>query len=141
MQVEQGVELQLEDAFKNCDVLFEGKVARILSEKLPRKTPLWVSSSMSFRHMEFFWKASDSGVVPYSNRGANGIDGILSSALGMAYENRPSVLLTGDLAFLHDTNGLLMHTQFQGSLTVVVVNNTGGGMFENSTDCKVRSAV
>lgn len=130
MQVEHRVEAKLEETFGNCEVLFEGKVARILSQVLPKRTPLWISSSMPLRDVEFFWKASDTGIVPYVNRGANGIDGIISSALGLAYENRPTVLLTGDLAFLHDINGLLIHSQFQGSLTIVIINNKGGGIFE-----------
>jgi len=64
------------------------------------------------------------------SRGANGIDGTLSTAMGLAHNNRPTVLLTGDLAFLHDTNGLLNAHQLSGHLTVVLINNNGGGIFE-----------
>jgi 2-succinyl-5-enolpyruvyl-6-hydroxy-3-cyclohexene-1-carboxylate synthase len=85
---------------------------------------------MSVRHAEWFWSANDRSLLPYFNRGANGIDGTLSTAIGMAYKNRPSVLLTGDLALLHDTNGFLLQNFFQGSLTIVLVNNNGGGIFE-----------
>ena len=67
----------------------------------------------------------------YFNRGANGIDGILSSALGIAHGHRPAVLLTGDLALLHDTNGFLLGPKFRGSLTIVLINNNGGGIFEH----------
>ncbi|MEM9908799.1 MAG: thiamine pyrophosphate-binding protein, partial [Cyanobacteria bacterium P01_D01_bin.44] len=67
---------------------------------------------------------------PYFSRGANGIDGTLSTAMGMAHRNQSSVLLTGDLAFLHDTNGLLTLPHLQGHLTIVVINNRGGGIFE-----------
>jgi 2-succinyl-5-enolpyruvyl-6-hydroxy-3-cyclohexene-1-carboxylate synthase len=65
------------------------------------------------------------------NRGANGIDGTLSSALGAAHGNRPAVLLTGDLALLHDTNGFLLRPRLRGSLTIVLINNAGGGIFEH----------
>jgi 2-succinyl-5-enolpyruvyl-6-hydroxy-3-cyclohexene-1-carboxylate synthase len=66
------------------------------------------------------------------NRGANGIDGTLSTALGVAHAaDRPAVLLTGDLALLHDTNGFLLRPKFRGSLTVVLINNRGGGIFEH----------
>ena len=69
---------------------------------------------MSARYAEYFWEASNR-VFDFGNRGANGIDGTLSTALGVAHGGRPSVLLTGDLAFLHDSNGLLM-SQLKGSL-------------------------
>jgi 2-succinyl-5-enolpyruvyl-6-hydroxy-3-cyclohexene-1-carboxylate synthase len=62
----------------------------------------------------------------------NGIDGTLGTALGMAQETSvPNFLLTGELAFLHDSNALLFANQFKGSLTVCVINNDGGGIFEN----------
>ncbi len=68
-----------------------------------------------------------------ANRGANGIDGTLSTALGIAQDAPHTFLLTGDLAFLHDVNGLLIgaNPRFKGCLTVVLINNFGGGIFEN----------
>jgi 2-succinyl-5-enolpyruvyl-6-hydroxy-3-cyclohexene-1-carboxylate synthase len=67
-----------------------------------------------------------------ANRGANGIDGTLSTALGVAHAaETPTVLLTGDLALLHDTNGWLIAPKFRGSLTIVLINNAGGGIFEH----------
>jgi 2-succinyl-5-enolpyruvyl-6-hydroxy-3-cyclohexene-1-carboxylate synthase len=69
-------------------------------------------------------------VRPFFNRGANGIDGTLSTALGIAHRNHSSVMLTGDLALLHDTNGLLFRNKFVGHLTIVLINNNGGGIFE-----------
>jgi 2-succinyl-5-enolpyruvyl-6-hydroxy-3-cyclohexene-1-carboxylate synthase len=80
--------------------------------------------------MEFFWMPNTSKIIPYFNRGANGIDGTLSTALGMAHRHKSSVLLTGDLAFLHDTNGLLIKNKFIGHLTIILINNNGGGIFE-----------
>jgi len=64
------------------------------------------------------------------NRGANGIDGTLSTALGIAHCHQSSVMLTGDLALLHDTNGFLIRNKFAGHLTIVLINNNGGGIFE-----------
>ena len=64
------------------------------------------------------------------NRGANGIEGTLSTALGIAYKGKSSVLVTGDLALLHDTNGWLIRQHFQGHLTIILINNNGGGIFE-----------
>jgi 2-succinyl-5-enolpyruvyl-6-hydroxy-3-cyclohexene-1-carboxylate synthase len=68
---------------------------------------------------------------PFFNRGANGIDGTLSTALGITHGGRPTVLLTGDLALLHDTNGFLLPSKLSGSLTIVLINNRGGGIFEH----------
>lgn len=110
---------------------FEGDIAPTLARALPAGTPMYVASSMAIRDLEYFWPVSDQGVLMYFNRGANGIDGTLSTALGVAHRNQPSVLLTGDLAFLHDSNGLLLRAKFVGSLTVVLINNSGGGIFEH----------
>jgi len=110
---------------------FEGDIAPALARSLPGGTPMYVASSMAIRDVESFWPVSDQGVRMYFNRGANGIDGTLSTALGVAHGNKPSVLLTGDLAFLHDSNGLMLRKKFVGSLTVVLINNNGGGIFEH----------
>ena len=108
--------------------LFEGKAAWILSQSLPPDTPLFISSSMPVRDAEYFWKPNDLNVQPFFNRGANGIDGTLSTALGIAHHQK-AVMLTGDLALLHDTNGFLIRSHFQGHLTIVLINNNGGGIF------------
>ena len=109
--------------------LFEGKAAWLLSQVLPDQTPLFVANSMPIRDLEYFWKPGNLHIQPYANRGANGIDGTLSTALGIAHQNQPTVLLTGDLSLLHDTNGFLIRQHFQGSLTIVLMNNDGGGIF------------
>ena len=110
--------------------LFEGKVAWLLSQILPPETPLWIANSMPVRDVEFFWQPNTRRIQPFFNRGANGIDGTLSTALGMAHRNQSSVLLTGDLALLHDTNGFLLRNKFIGHLTIILINNNGGGIFE-----------
>lgn len=107
-----------------------GKVAWLASQCLPPQTPLFIANSLAVREVEWFWQLGDRHIQPYFNRGANGIDGTLSTALGVAYNNRPSVLLTGDLALLHDTNGFLLNAKFRGHLTIVLVNNQGGGIFQ-----------
>jgi 2-succinyl-5-enolpyruvyl-6-hydroxy-3-cyclohexene-1-carboxylate synthase len=109
--------------------LRESKVAWILSQTLPIGTPLFIANSMPVRDVELFWQPNNRNIQPYFNRGANGIDGTLSSALGMAHRHQPSVLLTGDLSLLHDTNGFLIGPQWNGSLTIVLINNSGGGIF------------
>ena len=126
---ESTVRQAIDREMQSTETLFEGKVAWLLSQTLPAATPLFVANSMSVRHLEFFWKPRMSGIVPFFNRGANGIDGTLSTALGVAHRRQSSVMLTGDLALLHDTNGFLIK-QFMGHLTIVLINNNGGGIFE-----------
>ncbi|MCT7963897.1 2-succinyl-5-enolpyruvyl-6-hydroxy-3-cyclohexene-1-carboxylic-acid synthase [Laspinema sp. D1] len=109
--------------------LIEPKVAWLISQQLPPETPLFIANSMPVRDMEYFWKPGNRHIQPFVNRGANGIDGTLSTALGIAHRHQSSVMLTGDLALLHDTNGWLIRQYFQGHLTVILINNNGGGIF------------
>jgi 2-succinyl-5-enolpyruvyl-6-hydroxy-3-cyclohexene-1-carboxylate synthase len=89
---------------------------------------LVVSSSMPVRDLENFAPASESLRV-FSNRGANGIDGVTSTAVGVALAGSRTALLVGDVAFLHDTNALLGLASRQVDLVVVVIDNDGGGIF------------
>ena len=119
---------KIDRTLRSCDRLYEGKAAWLISQSLPKGTPIFLANSMSVRNAEYFWQPNNSQIVPYFSRGANGIDGTLSTALGIAYEDA-GVLLTGDLALLHDTNGFLIEQKFRGHLTIVVINNNGGGIF------------
>jgi len=110
--------------------LFEGKIPWLLAECLPKHTPVFIANSMPIRDAEFFWKPNNQKSIPYFNRGANGIDGTLSTALGIAHQDQPTILLTGDLSLLHDTNGFLLREKFEGHLTIILINNNGGGIFE-----------
>ncbi len=110
---------------------FEGQTTVRLAQHLPKLTPVFVANSMPARDVEYFWPGTDRAPQFFFNRGANGIDGTLSTALGVAHGHRPAVLLTGDLALLHDANGFLLGPKFKGSLTIVLINNNGGGIFEH----------
>lgn len=112
-----------------ADFLFEGLVAARLPALLPSGTTMMVANSMPVRDVEYFWPANDRAHTVHCNRGANGIDGNVSTALGLMHGRAAGVLLTGDLAFLHDANALLLAKKFRGSLTVIVINNDGGGIF------------
>lgn len=130
LEVEAKTRAYFDRVFAGMEEVCEPKVGWWLARHLPRQTPLFISNSMPVRDVEWFWPLGDRHIQPYVNRGANGIDGIVSTALGMAHHNRPSVLLTGDLALLHDTNGLLFRSKLKGHLTIVLINNNGGGIFE-----------
>lgn len=128
--LEAKVRQNLDWAIAAINTPFEGKAAWLLSQTLPPNTPLFIANSMPVRDVEFFWRPSNSKIKPFFNRGANGIDGNLSTALGVAHGNQSSVMLTGDLALLHDTNGFLLRNKLAGHLTIVLINNNGGGIFE-----------
>lgn len=130
LNAEQTITAALDDTFEDTTILFEGKVAWLLSRHLPKGTPTFIANSMSVRYAEYFWCAGNRELPAYCNRGTNGIDGTLGTALGVAHRGNPAVLLTGDLAFLHDTNALLTVGELKGSLTIVLTNNQGGGIFE-----------
>jgi 2-succinyl-5-enolpyruvyl-6-hydroxy-3-cyclohexene-1-carboxylate synthase len=145
-RLEKQIRTMLDRELAEVNDMVEPKVAWLLHRVLPPSTPLFVANSMPVRDWECFGPPNNLGIQPFFNRGANGIDGTLSTALGMAHScfdfaqhecfdfaqhrHLPGVLLTGDLALLHDTNGFLLHKQISGHLTVVVVNNNGGGIFE-----------
>ena len=110
---------------------FEGRVVAALEEALGPDDRLFVGSSMPIRDVEWFYHPSGPGPEVLCNRGANGIDGTVSTALGASLDGRRTVLLCGDLTFLHDSNALLSAYGHRGDLTVVVINNQGGGIFNH----------
>jgi 2-succinyl-5-enolpyruvyl-6-hydroxy-3-cyclohexene-1-carboxylate synthase len=109
--------------------LSEPGVARALYGLLPEASNLVVSSSMPIRDVEWF-AAPRTGLRVHANRGANGIDGVVSTAVGIALATRqPTTLLIGDIALLHDVNGLIGLVSREIDLRIVVIDNNGGGIF------------
>jgi 2-succinyl-5-enolpyruvyl-6-hydroxy-3-cyclohexene-1-carboxylate synthase len=111
--------------------LSEPAVAAELGVLLPERATLFVASSMPVRDIETFWPVRADPPRVLCNRGANGIDGTVSSAFGAAVAERgPVVLLIGDVALAHDIGGLLAAKRLGGKLTIVLLNNEGGGIFD-----------
>ncbi len=111
--------------------LFDGAVLARVTDLLPENGKLFVANSLPVRHLDQFARPTRKNLRVFCNRGASGIDGTVSSALGVsAADGAPTVLVTGDLAFYHDMNGLLAVKRSSMKATFVVINNDGGGIFE-----------
>jgi len=111
---------------------FDVTAVAALVEALPDGANLFVGNSLPIRHVDQFAQPSVQRLRVFGNRGASGIDGVTSSALGVAAANRstPTVLLIGDISFYHDLNGLLAVQQQQlENVTIVLLNNDGGSIF------------
>jgi len=122
----------LASAMRRFPALFEGRVFAELAELLPAGANLVAGNSMPVRDCDTFFWPDGKRINVYGNRGANGIDGVVSTALGIAAASdgdAPTVLVIGDLSFYHDLNGLLAARPHGLDLTVVLVNNDGGGIF------------
>ncbi|QLC34392.1 2-succinyl-5-enolpyruvyl-6-hydroxy-3-cyclohexene-1-carboxylic-acid synthase [Halarchaeum sp. CBA1220] len=112
------------------DDAFEGAVARRVVADAPDPATLFVSNSMPVRDVDRYGAPRAGDLTVLGNRGASGIDGVTSSALGAgSAADDPLVLLTGDLAYYHDSNGLLALERCGVDATIVLVNNDGGGIF------------
>jgi 2-succinyl-5-enolpyruvyl-6-hydroxy-3-cyclohexene-1-carboxylate synthase len=108
---------------------FEGRVFWELASLLPDGATLFAGNSMPVRDMDDYFLKPQSAVRSLANRGVSGIDGVVSTALGAAASGSPTVLVIGDVSFYHDLNGLLAAHKHNLNLTVVLVNNDGGGIF------------
>ena len=109
---------------------FEGRTIRELQQYISSNAQVLVANSMSIRDFDYFWFSGESTAVLYGNRGVNGIDGTISTALGLATNGLPTYLVTGDLSFFHDVNGLAVAKTHDLNLTIILHNNDGGGIFE-----------
>jgi 2-succinyl-5-enolpyruvyl-6-hydroxy-3-cyclohexene-1-carboxylate synthase len=126
---EKNARTALDEELSKQTQLTEPSCAVTVSEAIAAGTNLVVSSSMPVRDLEWFAPPRD-GVRVFSNRGVNGIDGVVSTAVGIALSSKsPTALLIGDIAMLHDSNGLLNLIRRDAQLKVIVIDNEGGGIF------------
>jgi 2-succinyl-5-enolpyruvyl-6-hydroxy-3-cyclohexene-1-carboxylate synthase len=114
-----------------AEELFEPRVHRELASLLPGGSTVYVASSMPVRDLETFFPATATPVCFLANRGANGIDGLVSSGLGAAVAGTGrTFVLVGDLGLYHDMNGLLAIKRLGVEATIVVLDNGGGAIFD-----------
>ncbi|MFB6086790.1 MAG: 2-succinyl-5-enolpyruvyl-6-hydroxy-3-cyclohexene-1-carboxylic-acid synthase [Halodesulfurarchaeum sp.] len=112
------------------DPSWEGVVLSQVARNVPDPATLFVSNSMPVRDLDRFGRPREAEVTVLGNRGASGIDGITSTALGAgSVTDDPLIAVTGDLAYYHDMNGLVALGRFDLDATIVLVNNDGGGIF------------
>jgi 2-succinyl-5-enolpyruvyl-6-hydroxy-3-cyclohexene-1-carboxylate synthase len=111
--------------------LYEGHIVRALAAKLSEPAQVFVGSSMPIRAADSFWPFARPQQLFYGNRGASGIDGLVSTGLGIAAAtpSAPTVLLLGDLSLYHDMNGLWALRRHGLRATLIVCDNNGGGVF------------
>lgn len=125
-----GLELAMETGIEAGGMLSEPWVARWLTRRMDPEHGLFLSSSLPVREVDDYGALDGPPLRVAANRGASGIDGVIASAAGFARgSGRPCTLLIGDLAFLHDLNALAMLGEAIPALTIVVLNNGGGGIF------------
>jgi 2-succinyl-5-enolpyruvyl-6-hydroxy-3-cyclohexene-1-carboxylate synthase len=109
---------------------FEGTILREVARSVPDPATLFVSNSMPVRDLDRFGRPRDADLAVLGNRGVSGVDGVTSTAMGAgSATDDPLVLVTGDLAYYHDMNGLLALGRCGVDATIVLVNNDGGGIF------------
>ena len=110
---------------------FDGAAVHDAVDLLPRDGIVFAGNSLPARHIDQFGDPGDKAILALANRGASGIDGNLSTALGAAaaFPARPAAAIVGDITFYHDMNGLLALRRCGIPLTIVLLNNGGGGIF------------
>lgn len=128
---DRAIDAHIED-FCNAHSHFEGSIARGVVQSVQGPLTLHISSSMPIRDVDAYADGVADGVTICASRGVNGIDGNISTTLGEALAaQEPAVLLIGDLAFRHDIGGLMHASNTDVALTVVVIDNEGGGIFRH----------
>jgi 2-succinyl-5-enolpyruvyl-6-hydroxy-3-cyclohexene-1-carboxylate synthase len=127
----KGAEARADDLLERGDEMFEGKLFHTLSKSLRPEAPLTVvvGSSMPVRDLDYFFLRGSKNIRFSANRGANGIDGVVSTAMGVSAVEGDVMLILGDISFYHDMNGLLASKLYNLNATVIVINNRGGGIF------------
>jgi 2-succinyl-5-enolpyruvyl-6-hydroxy-3-cyclohexene-1-carboxylate synthase len=114
---------------KDSQMLSEGRLFYQIAEMLPEEATLFVGNSMPIRDLDSFFLNNHKSIKVMANRGANGIDGTVSTALGSALYSQPLYLVLGDLTFFHDLNGMIAAKLYGIDIRIIVVNNNGGGIF------------
>jgi 2-succinyl-5-enolpyruvyl-6-hydroxy-3-cyclohexene-1-carboxylate synthase len=129
-KAEAAAQAALDEAFASGGDISEPALHRALGDAHRDGDLVYTASSMPIRDQEAFLAAGDADALFLSNRGANGIDGLVSSGIGAAQASgRPTTIVTGDLGLLHDIGGLAALREVETPVRIVVIDNDGGGIF------------
>lgn len=109
----------------------ESSIISEILNLIPSGSNIFIGNSLPVRDLDSFVSSSSKRLTVHFNRGASGIDGVTSTALGVALNKKLTILITGDLSFLHDLNALQIAAKYKIPLTIIVINNNGGGIFES----------
>lgn len=132
LQLDKIISSHKKTFFSKLNYSIESYVINDLIELLPNKCNIMISNSLPIRDIDFYSECLGKKINVFTNRGASGIDGINSTALGIASASKkPTYLLIGDLAFFHDLTGLHNATRFDIPLIIILINNKGGGIFHS----------
>jgi len=130
LEAEGAAQSALDGALGDEDAITEPALHRALGAAHRDGDLVYTSSSMPIRDQEAFLASSTTDALFLSNRGANGIDGLISSGIGAARASgRPTTIVTGDLGLLHDLGGLAALREVSTPVRIVVIDNSGGGIF------------
>lgn len=130
LEAETAAQAALDEALRDETEISEPALHRALGSAHRDGDLVYTSSSMPIRDQEAFLPASSTDVFFLSNRGANGIDGLISSGIGAARASeRPTTIVSGDLGLLHDIGGLAALRDVATPVRIVVIDNDGGGIF------------
>ncbi|MCH7946197.1 MAG: 2-succinyl-5-enolpyruvyl-6-hydroxy-3-cyclohexene-1-carboxylic-acid synthase [candidate division Zixibacteria bacterium] len=124
------IDKTLNDILSSSDAISEPAVSRAISGQIAKGAALFLGNSLPVREMNMFAAVDGNSAAVEYNRGVSGIDGTIATAVGYANGRRsPVTLVVGDLTFLHDLNSLKLVHDSKQSLTIIVFNNDGGGIF------------
>jgi 2-succinyl-5-enolpyruvyl-6-hydroxy-3-cyclohexene-1-carboxylate synthase len=130
LEAETAAQAALDEALSDAGEISEPALHRALGQAHRSGDLVYTSSSMPIRDQETYLPASSTDVSFLSNRGANGIDGLISSGIGAAQASgRPTTIVSGDLGLLHDIGGLAALREVETPVRIVVIDNDGGGIF------------
>lgn len=120
-----------EEVIHVADFPSEATIVNHLIKSLPQNSNILLGNSLPIRDFDNFVAKSEKNITVFHNRGASGIDGLISTAFGISESNNePTFLIIGDLSFYYDLNSLILAKNLKSPLVIILINNNGGGIFE-----------